>query len=301
METVDIDSRYKRVGELLEAAEDSGRFDKGKNATVYSFDDKIVRLQPYILRKQNFAELKETTCLVAPEKIFHGNFGQPLLLTPNKDFAIHLRQSGTPLKDFLYVSNTVGKKSPTILMQKIIDAQKRTGINPFVELLRNFNRVRLSGYCCDPLIGNIFFDEEKDRFTHVDFLSPEMKNFPGRNLLLFLLEDVREGPKIKPIKSLYDVYEAVRKSFEDNYKTAVSEKEFDQAMGLLDQAYQMLKRHDKESHLPYVNMRGLRYNILSKCGFESVAQNHAIALNDPPSKLLAELKLMHGIVNSQAR
>jgi hypothetical protein len=313
-ETVDIDKRYKTVGELLLAAQ-KRHLGFGTFADGYAFPENA-GLDEFVLRITNglsfYDRVKNTTALTSVDSLLTSHhFGQALMQSVDdyneKPITILLRQPGDSLRKKglePYYSPTSGKLigervSYRKMLQTILDIQQKTGVNPFTPLMRKALQIYADGYVPDLNWENVFANPQGNSLELIDQRHLEQKhnhtphslwasdvNFIRlqivSNLLCVDLTYLDESAFHNSIKLYRE-----RLSAEENTEF---DRKYTKVIQLLDEATASIKKKHVEGGEP-----------LPPLEFKRIDSTHAIALTDPPSKLVAELKRLHSIVNAPAR
>lgn len=161
---------------LVDCMTEKSKLGQGKNYTVFALQP--IGLEPYALRvwsapsniQDRLAKLSSTTSLTPPKELARGaNIGQPLLHIGD-NVQILLRQSGISLADYFKQKEASGLAASRLaLMEEIVSAHKRTGINPFVVVGCELRGLANAGYRPDTLNrGNMFWDKDQGKLGLVD-------------------------------------------------------------------------------------------------------------------------------------
>jgi hypothetical protein len=131
-ETVDIDTKYKTVGELLEATATSSELLGSSGSDCYAFTEPC--LDSFALKiNRDITQLDSTTILTSmPQLLIGTNLGQPLFSSADGKISILLKQSGNNLYDF-GIENAQRRSE---LLSKILAAAASTDDNPFIPIMQ---------------------------------------------------------------------------------------------------------------------------------------------------------------------
>lgn len=300
-ETVDIDKRYKTVGELLEATcHPQNYLGKGNYAAGYKFPNTL-GMDNFALRIKKDLSLKElagTTSLVSlPELVTCVSIGQPMMVLDAERFAevsIMKRQHGKSLEEIrlqLLTGTIPSENSETeaaiALINRVLALKERNGgKNPFAEILQIARSLRLSKENPDLSRGNLILDDESHALRLADQIT--MRRSPS------IRQHHHSGSIVKSTDMRHDINRLFTEI--SRYNKIANEIDFTTPLG---KRYQLATQRLEDMLMEaMILVEESRPQVIS---FFTTHSTHAIALTDPPSKLVVELNRLHGIVNAPQR
>jgi hypothetical protein len=301
-DAADIDKKYATVRELLAATcAPENLLGTGIYACGYKFPDPLAL--PYILRARkdrSIPQLLSTSSLVPLPELLHGtNVGQPLMGSGSQKFqelCILHRQSGDSLSNIFkqlleaHKNDDHSEAEAAIdmirLMRKLYDAHE---INPFVSILITAQQLRKRGILPDLSAGNILYDWRAGSLGLVD-QTPINNVTVAHNPLPLFQNGIRKD----------GFYDASRLMLEiSKYGRICNTIPLSSPIGLRYKAQSdWLEKMLLEARAQVTNTPT---TALPPIGFSKVSASEAVALSAPPSKLVAELNRLMGIVNAPQR